>query len=92
MIKASKRARTANKPANEAKRRMIGKVTVCAKISKGLREFGYPDCTTNMVLECFDAWIKNRAGKLPHGVIGVFVKKQLDELEEARPGALAQLD
>jgi len=68
------------------------KTGACQKVAKSLREFGYPDCTAEMISECLDAWV---AGKrdldLPHGIIGAFASRQFDEVEDARPGMLAIL-
>lgn len=72
--------------------RTMTKTQVCQKVAKSLREFGYPDCTAEMIRDCLDAWL---AGKrdldLPHGIIGAFASRQFDEVEEAYPGALARL-
>lgn len=62
------------------------------KVAHSLREFGYPDVTAHIVKECLDAWLEGkRDGKLPHGVIGMFASRQFDEVEDAKPGWLAEL-
>lgn len=63
-----------------------------SKVAKSLREFGYPSCTTEMVRAVLDAWLGGkREHDLPHGIIGMFAGRQFDEVEEARPGALARM-
>jgi hypothetical protein len=70
-------------------RRQYTKDSVCASVAKSLREFGYPDVTAEMIAGCLDAWLADPNGVMPHGIIGMFAKRQFDEVEEARPGALA---
>ena len=54
-----------------------------ANIAKGLREFGYPDVTPEMIKEIHLAWHEGkRDSDLPHGVIGIIVGKQIDEQSE----------
>jgi hypothetical protein len=73
--------------------RTLTKSSACAKVAKSLREFGYPDATSTMIEECLDAWLTGKRDlELPHGIIGAFASRQFDEVEEARPGALAQLE
>lgn len=46
-------------------------------IARNLREFGYPDVTASMIEDTHDAL---RDGEdLPHGVIGMFAKGQLQD-------------
>lgn len=46
-------------------------------IARNLREFGYPDVTAAMVEDVHEAL---RDGEdLPHGIIGMFAKGQLEE-------------
>ena len=49
-------------------------------IARNLREFGYPDAEASMIREVHEAMKENR--DLPHGVIGMFAKSQLKEVEE----------
>ena len=56
-------------------------------IAKSLRDFGYPDVTSEMVAEVWDAYEKG--DDLPHDVIGMFVKRQLDEIAEIRPDLIS---
>ncbi len=56
----------------------------CGKIAAGLREFGYPDVTAEIVRECVEAILRGDEN-IPHGVIGMFVKKGMDDAaREAR--------
>ncbi len=48
------------------------------RIAAGLREFGYPDVTAEMVRECAEAILRGDE-KIPHGVIGMFVKKGMED-------------
>lgn len=45
-----------------------------------MREFGYPGVTDDMIREIHEAYQKG--DPLPHGVIGAFVKRDLDEYYE----------
>lgn len=66
---------------------------VARPVAKSLREFGYPDCSTEMVKDVLDAWLSGkREHDLPHGVIGMMAGRQFEEVEEASPGMLAALD
>lgn len=56
-------------------------------IAKMLREFGYPDVTSEMIEDTHKAMSKSEP--LPHGVIGMFAEKYLKELEEQ--GALSPI-
>ena len=56
----------------------------CAKVAAGLREFGYPDVTAAMVRECAEAVLRGDE-KIPHGVIGIFVKKGMDDAAKGGP-------
>lgn len=47
-------------------------------LAQSMREFGYPDVTDAMAGEVLDAYVNQ--DELPHGVIGMFLKSQLDEL------------
>lgn len=47
-------------------------------IAANLREFGYPDVTGAMVREVHESMLVG--GDLPHGVVGMFAKGQLEEL------------
>lgn len=68
------------------------KTDACATVAKDLREFGYPDCSTQMIREVLDAWLEGkREEDLPHNIIGRFAGRQFDDIEEAVPGHLANL-
>lgn len=72
--------------------RTMTKTGACQKVAKSLREFGYPDCTSDMIRDCLDAWITGKRDlELPHGIIGAFASRQFDEVDDARPGMLAIL-
>jgi len=72
--------------------RTLTKNGACQKVAKSLREFGYPDCTSDMIRDCLDAWLVGKRDlDLPHGVIGAFASRQFDEVENASPGVLASL-
>lgn len=69
-------------------RRRVGRPEYTQKdgfeaVAKSLREFGYPDATASMVA---DTWAAMKAGKqssaMPHGIIGRFAERQLDEVRE----------
>lgn len=51
-------------------------------VASSLREFGYPDVTAKMIREIYDAYERGDE-KLPHGVIGMFAKRQFDEVKDA---------
>lgn len=53
-------------------------------IARNLREFGYGDVTAEMVRETHDA-MKAEA-ELPHGIVGMFAKRQIEELLDAEGG------
>lgn len=52
-------------------------------IARSLREFGYPDASLEMMR---DTWAAFRAGKrdadLPHGIVGMFAARQMEENED----------
>lgn len=74
------------------KQNTMTRTDACKGITKGLQEFGYPSIKVATVKEVLDAWLDGkREQKLPHGVIGLMAGRQFDEVEEARPGALALL-
>lgn len=52
-------------------------------LAQSMREFGYPDVTDDMAGEILDAYVQDADSDLPHGVIGMFLKSQLDELRDA---------
>lgn len=73
-------------------RRTMSKSQACHKVAKSLRDFGYPDCTPEMIGDCLAAWLAGKRDmELPHGIIGAFASRQFDEVEDAQPGALALL-
>ena len=53
---------------------------VTGAMAKSMRDFGYPDVTDQMADEIMAAYIAG--DDLPHGVIGMFLEKQMDELVE----------
>jgi len=59
----------------------MNKRTVCEGMAKSLREFGYPDVTSDMVFDCLNAY--NEGADMPHGVIGRFVERQIEDLKES---------
>ena len=64
----------------------------CRPIAKALQEFGYSSVTPEQCAEVLTAFLEGKRGRdLPHGVIGMFVERQLNEVEEAKPGCLALL-
>lgn len=60
-----------------------------AAIAKSLRKFGYPDVTTKMIGDCWDAYARGDS-EMPHGIVGMFAERQLDEVAEARPDVLTR--
>ena len=68
---------------------MSDKTLLTNAIARSLREFGYPDVTGPMIVECWDAYERGDA-EMPHGVVGQFAKAQLDEIAEARPDVLTR--
>ena len=68
------------------------KAQACSSVARSLREFGYPDCTPEMISECLDAWLAGKRDmELPHGIIGGFASRQFDEVEGIQPGTLKSL-
>ena len=61
-------------------------------LAESMREFGYPDVTDDMAGEILDAYHADPSGDLPHGVIGMLLKRQLDDLtdEGLDLGSIAQ--
>ncbi len=53
-------------------------------VAESLREFGYPDATADMVRATHDA-MKRGDAEMPHGIVGMFAQRQLDELSEVLP-------
>jgi hypothetical protein len=65
---------------------------VATKVASGLREFGYPSVKIETIAEVLDAWIDGkRDHDLPRGAIGYLAGRLFDELDEAKPGSLANL-
>jgi hypothetical protein len=57
-----------------------------------LRKFGFPSVTETMVGEIFEVWCDGARGlNLPHGLIGMFAGRQLDDVEAKELGLLAGL-
>ena len=52
-----------------------------ASVAKSLRDFGYPDCTSQMIADTYEA-MKRGDDKMPHGIIGMFAERQLAEVRE----------
>jgi hypothetical protein len=50
-------------------------------ISASMREFGYPDVTSEMVAEVHEAMREHRT--LPHGIVGMFAKDHLQRYIDA---------
>ena len=55
------------------------RVQVCSHIASGLREFGYPDASLEMVSDTLDAMQRGH-DEMPHGIVGMFAQSQLQEL------------
>jgi hypothetical protein len=50
-------------------------------VARSLREFGYPDATADMIRDTHNAM---KAGEpIPHGIVGMFAQRQLEEAGEA---------
>jgi hypothetical protein len=50
-------------------------------VARSLRQFGYPDATAGMIRETHEA-MKRGDERMPHGIIGMFAQRQLDEVRE----------
>ena len=62
------------------------RLRTCQTVAKGLVEFGYPDCTPEMIDEVLTAFLEGKRGAdLPHGVIGQFAERQFLECHEIDP-------
>lgn len=80
------------KAAAKASRKPYTRNDAAASVARGLREFGYPDATTEKMREVLDAWLAGKRGSdLPHGVLGMFAERQFEEVDERKPGTLATL-
>jgi hypothetical protein len=78
--------------ARQRKQRIPTQHEICGKIARALQDFGYPDVTTDQIVEILKAWLAGKRGKeLPHGVYAIWAVRSFDELEEANPGGLARL-
>lgn len=63
--------------------RKIERAHLCEAMAKSMREFGYPDVTVEMAGEILDAYVKGtRGSELPHGIVGMMLESQIQELEE----------
>lgn len=72
--------------------RKITRQFVCDSVARGLREFGYPDVTSEMIGECLTAFNSGKRDlEMPHGIVGAFASRQFDEVEAVTPGVLANL-
>lgn len=56
--------------------------TVYETVARSLREFGYPDCAAQMIRDTHEA-MKRGDETMPHGIIGMFAQRQLEEAGEA---------
>jgi len=57
---------------------MLTRKKITFALAQSMREFGYPDVTDEMAGEILDAYVAEE--DLPHQVIGMFLKSQLDDL------------
>lgn len=62
---------------------MVDRSKVTYALAQSMREFGYPDVTDEMAGKVLDAYVADPESDLPHGVIGMFLKSQLDELADS---------
>jgi hypothetical protein len=75
-----------------AKSKTYTRNDAAASVARSLREFGYPDATTEKMREVLDAWLDGkRDDDLPHGILGMFAGRQFEDVEAAKPGTLASL-
>jgi hypothetical protein len=52
-------------------------------IARSLVEFGYPDVTEGMIVDIRVAYDEGKRGaKLPHGIVGMFAERQIEEAYE----------
>ena len=58
-------------------------------IAKSLRDFGYPDATSEMITDIWGAYERGDES-MPHDVIGMFAERQMDEIAETRPDILTR--
>lgn len=59
---------------------MAEPTAVYLAIARSLRDFGYDGVSRNMIQEVHEAM--QSGAELPHGVVGMFARKQLLEAEE----------
>lgn len=52
-------------------------------IARSLREFGYPDASAQMVADTAAA-MERGDSDMPHGIVGMFAQRQLEEIAEAQ--------
>jgi len=57
---------------------MTNNETIYKAIARNLQEFGYPETTPAQIREVHEAM--KSGDDLPHGVIGMFAKDQLDDI------------
>lgn len=62
---------------------MLTRSEVTYALAESMRDFGYPDFTDEMAGEVMDAYAADPKGKLPHGVVGMMLKSQLDKFAES---------
>lgn len=52
-------------------------------LAESMRSFGYLDVTDEMAGEILDAYCVDPGSDMPHGIVGMMLKRQLDELVES---------
>lgn len=66
-----------------ARRKGYTKQDAFEAVAKSLREFGYPDATASMIAEVYAAMKEGKTGMdLPHGIVGMFAERQIEEVRE----------
>lgn len=67
----------------------ITRAEITEAIAKSLRDFGYPDVTSDMIDTIYGEFAEGkRFPDLSHGVIGGFAEGQLKDIQEALGGDL----
>jgi hypothetical protein len=54
-------------------------------VAASLREFGYPDAEAKMIRDTHEA-MKRGDAEMPHGIVGMFAQRQLEEVKDVLPG------
>ena len=71
---------------------MITKKRIANAIGVSLRDFGYPDASDAKMVEIIDAYLGGKRGNdLPHGVLGGFAERQLQDMEATAEKSLAEI-